>query len=72
VFVDITVGATYKKGVLKPKKRLKLPEGSVVRITIAPVDDGEDFLAKVIGICKSGRTDGAANHDKYIYGKKQP
>ncbi len=64
----ITVEATYKNGVLKPKKRLKIPEGSKVRVTITPVDEVEDPLAKVIGICKTGRTDGAQNHDKYIYG----
>ncbi len=64
----ITVEATYKKGALKPKKRLKIPEGSRVRVTITPVDDGEDFLANVIGICKGGPKDGAQNHDKYIYG----
>ncbi len=66
----ITIEATYKKGVLRPKKRLKLPEGSKVRVTITPVEE-EDFLADVIGIGASGRTDGAANHDKYIYKKKR-
>jgi predicted DNA-binding antitoxin AbrB/MazE fold protein len=65
----ITVEATYKRGVLKPKKPLKLKEGSKVRLTITPVEDEpEDFLAGVIGICKGGPTDGAKNHDKYIYG----
>jgi predicted DNA-binding antitoxin AbrB/MazE fold protein len=63
----IIVEAIYKKGVLKPKNRLKLPEGSKVRLTITPVDEHDDFLAKVIGICKGGPKDGAENHDKYIY-----
>ena len=66
--MTITVEATYKKGVLRPAKRLKLPEGSKVRVTITPLPEVEDPLGKVIGICKTGRTDGAQNHDKYIYG----
>jgi len=64
----VTVEATYRNGVLKPKRRLKLPEGSKVRVTIASLDMIEDPLDKVIGICKGGPKDGAANHDKYIYG----
>ncbi len=63
----ITVEATYRRGVLKPKKRLKLAEGSTVRITITAVEEEKDFLADVIGICKGGPKDGAQNHDKYIY-----
>ncbi len=31
--------------------------------------DKDDPLAKVIGSCESGLTDGADNHDYYIYGK---
>jgi len=32
--MTITVEATYKNGVLKPKKRLKIPDGTKVRIAI--------------------------------------
>ncbi len=64
----VTVEATYRNGVLKPKKRLKLPEGSTVRLTIASLEQVEDPLDEVIGVCKGGPRDGARNHDKYIYG----
>ena len=40
----ITVEATYKNGVLKPKKRLKMPEGSKVSVTITLLDEVEDPL----------------------------
>jgi predicted DNA-binding antitoxin AbrB/MazE fold protein len=69
--MSISIEATYKDGVLKPRKRLKLPEGAEVRVTITAVDEVEDPLEKVIGICNTGRTDGAENHDKYLYGKKR-
>jgi predicted DNA-binding antitoxin AbrB/MazE fold protein len=29
-----------------------------------------DPFAGIVGLCKSGRTDGAENHDKYLYGKR--
>ena len=64
----LTVEATYTKGVLKPARRLRIPEGSKVHITIMPADEVKDPLDKVIGICKGGPKDGAANHDMYIYG----
>ncbi len=64
----ITVVATYKNGVLKPKKRLKIPDGSKVRVTATLADEIEAPLDIVIGICKDGLRDGAENHDKYIYG----
>ena len=73
--MSISIEATYKDGVLKPKKRLKLPDGAQVRVTITEMGDADasdDPLEKVIGICKTGRTDGAANHDRYLYGKKRP
>ena len=66
--MTIIVEATYKNGVLKPKKRLKIPEGSKVNVTITPLQEVEDPLDKVIGIRKGGPKDGAQNHDKYIYG----
>jgi predicted DNA-binding antitoxin AbrB/MazE fold protein len=64
-----TIEATYMNGVLKPHKPLDLEEGSDVRVTIEPVEDEvDDPLAAVIGIGTSGRTDGADQHDHYIYG----
>ena len=51
---------------------LTLAEGTEVRLTLSAVDEDYDPLAAVIGIGDSGRTDGADNHDKYIYGKIRP
>jgi predicted DNA-binding antitoxin AbrB/MazE fold protein len=68
----ITIQATYENGVLKPKEPLALGEGAEVQLTIRPVDKDIDPLDAVIGIGESGRTDGAANHDRYIYGKIRP
>jgi predicted DNA-binding antitoxin AbrB/MazE fold protein len=70
--MSITVDAIYENGQLKFKEPLLLAEGSPVRVTIASLDEEGDPLAAVIGIGDSGRTDGADNHDKYIYGKLRP
>jgi len=67
----ITIEATYEIGVLKPKEPLTLASGTHVRLTVSPVDEDGDPLAGVIGIGSSGRTDGADNHDHYIYGTKK-
>ena len=67
-----TVKATYVDGVLKPTKPLALAEGTEVELTMTtPVSDEDDPLDAVIGIGQ-GPTDGADNHDKYIYGKLRP
>jgi predicted DNA-binding antitoxin AbrB/MazE fold protein len=65
--MPITIDATFENGVLKPKQELILPEGADVRLTVSLSDEVRDPLASVIGIC-DGPTDGAANHDRYIYG----
>lgn len=65
--MPITIDATFENGVLKPKQELTLPEGAAVRLTVSLSDD--DPLDAVIGIC-DGPADGAANHDKYIYGDR--
>lgn len=66
-----TIKAIYKNGVLRPQKPLELAEGAEVELTLTmPSEDG-DPLAGVIGIGDSGRTDGAENHDHYIYGTRK-
>jgi len=70
--MSMTVEATYENGVLKPKQPLTLPEGAEVRLTVCALQEPEDPLKGVIGIGQSGRTDGAENHDKYIYGTIWP
>ena len=66
--MSAVVEAVYENGALKLAQPLPLPEGTRVRLTIAPADEDYDPLAAVIGTC-DGPPDGAAHHDKYIYGK---
>jgi hypothetical protein len=47
---------------------LALAEGTEVELTMTTPAKDDDPLAGLIGIFSSGWTDGAANHDKYIYG----
>jgi predicted DNA-binding antitoxin AbrB/MazE fold protein len=65
--MTLTIHATYENGVLKPKEPLSLVEGTEVELTMTTPAVDQDPLAGLIGICSTGRTDGAANHDKYIY-----
>jgi predicted DNA-binding antitoxin AbrB/MazE fold protein len=69
--MTLTFDATYENGVLKPKRPLTLAEGAKVRVTLHAPEEGSDPLAEVIGIGASGRSDGAANHDHYIYGTRK-
>jgi predicted DNA-binding antitoxin AbrB/MazE fold protein len=68
--MTITVDATFENGQLKFKEPVALADGTPVRVTITPVVEDHDPLAGVIGVCRTGRTDGAENHDKYLYGKR--
>ena len=61
-----TIKATYVRGVLKPTKPLALAEGAEVELTMTTPANDEDPFADLIGICHSGRRDGAANHDQYL------
>lgn len=70
--MTITVEAVYENGVFKPKQPLHLDEGTEVQIIIKQPEHVENPLEHVIGIGDSGRTDGAAQHDRYIYGKIRP
>ena len=67
------IKATFVNGLLKPKEPLALAEGAEVELTLTTLAEAEagDPLAGFIGAFSSGRTDGAANHDKYLYGDRQ-
>jgi predicted DNA-binding antitoxin AbrB/MazE fold protein len=67
--MTITLEATYEKGHLKFKEPLALAEGTTVRVTIASLNEDDPF-ADIIGICHSGRRDGAAHHDRYLKRKR--
>ena len=62
------IKAIYANGVLKPKEPLALDEGAEVELIVTTPLPDDDPLNAVIGIGESGRTDGADNHDHYIYG----
>jgi predicted DNA-binding antitoxin AbrB/MazE fold protein len=66
--MTITVDAICRNGQLEFKGPVQLADGTAVRVVITPVDDDYDPLDAVIGIGDSGRTDGAEQHDHYIYG----
>jgi predicted DNA-binding antitoxin AbrB/MazE fold protein len=77
----ITVEATYEHGQLSLKEPLSLPEGTLVQVTIAPLDQecrpsqpplAERIVARARALT-SGALDGlpndlAAQHDHYLYG----
>jgi predicted DNA-binding antitoxin AbrB/MazE fold protein len=68
--MTITLEATFENGQLKFKEPLSLAEGTSVRVTIASLDDQDPF-ADIIGVCHSGRRDGAAHHDQYLKRKRR-
>jgi hypothetical protein len=69
--MTITALAVFQNGQLHLTDPVQLPEGMAVRLTITPLEEPYDPLDAVIGIGESGRTDGAANHDHYIYGTRK-
>jgi predicted DNA-binding antitoxin AbrB/MazE fold protein len=70
--MTVELEAVYENGVFKPKQPVALDDGTPVRLTLHAAEDIEDPLEGVIGKCATGRKDGAANHDKYLYGKRRP
>ena len=67
-----TIKVVYEKGVLRPLEQLEgLSEKQVLTVTVE-TDEQEDVeddpILGVIGICEGGPTDGAEQHDHYIYG----
>ncbi len=62
----------------KARKELKLEAGQEVEVVVRTRDDTQRLsdeayapLRKLIGLAKTGKTDAAAQHDKYLYGKKE-
>jgi len=69
--MTITVDGTFENGQLKLKQPVALAEGTPVQVTITYEHNAaRDPLGAIIGACESGRTDGAQNHDQYLYGKR--
>ena len=70
----MTYRGHVKDGVVVLDDPVKLPEGAVVRVELAPAEDARTLaerLGDVIGIV-DGPPDLAENHDHYGHGKPKP
>jgi predicted DNA-binding antitoxin AbrB/MazE fold protein len=70
--MTIDVDATYENGVLKLDRPVGLADKTRVHVTIeapspAATSDWKT-VDELIGSIDGGPEDGAANHDKYLYG----
>jgi predicted DNA-binding antitoxin AbrB/MazE fold protein len=69
--MTVTVHAVYRNGQLEFKEPVPLSDGTPVRVVITPVDEDDDPLAGVIGICDDGPPISLAErHDEFLYGIK--
>ena len=68
--MTINIEAVYANGAFQPKQPLALAEGTAVHLTVQTTGETEDPFEAVIGTCE-GPPDGAANHDKYLYGESR-
>ena len=67
----LTIDAIYTNGTFQPKQPLELADGTRVQLTVNPAVPMDDPFEAVIGSC-DGPPDGAANHDRYLYGDRRP
>jgi predicted DNA-binding antitoxin AbrB/MazE fold protein len=67
--MTINIEAIYTKGAFQPRQPVNLAEGTQVELTIHTEPELEDPFEAAIGTC-DGPSDGAANHDKYLYGDR--
>jgi predicted DNA-binding antitoxin AbrB/MazE fold protein len=69
--MTITIDAVYANGTFQPKQPLELADGTPVQLTVHTAENADDPFEAVIGTC-DGPLDGAANHDRYLYGDRRP
>jgi predicted DNA-binding antitoxin AbrB/MazE fold protein len=69
--MTITINAVYANGQFQPQQPVELAEGTQVQLTIHTADATDDPFEAAIGTC-DGPPDGAANHDRYLYGESRP
>lgn len=69
--MTITVEAIYVNGAFQPTQPVALPEGTQVKLTVRADKEAADPFEAVIGSC-DGPEDGAASHDRYLYGDGHP
>jgi predicted DNA-binding antitoxin AbrB/MazE fold protein len=67
--MTLTVEAIYANGAFQPKQPVSLAEGTQVELTVRTDTEAQDPFEAVIGTC-DGPADGAANHDRYLYGER--
>lgn len=67
------IPAIYEDGKFKPLQKVDLPEHKHVHLILMPEDEAallnsqKKELSKIIGIGRSGKTDVARKHDRYLY-----
>ncbi|MFZ3060798.1 MAG: antitoxin family protein [Candidatus Methanoperedens sp.] len=67
------IPAIYEDGKFKPLQKVDLPEHKHVHLILMPEEEAallnsqKKELSKIIGIGRSGKTDVARKHDKYLY-----
>ncbi len=67
------IPAVYEDGKFKPLQKVDLPEHKHVHLILIPEEEAallksqKKELSKIVGIGKSGKTDVARKHDRYLY-----
>lgn len=67
------IPAVYEDGMFKPLQKVDLPEHKHVHLVLIPEEEAallksqKKELSKIVGIGRSGKTDVARKHDRYLY-----
>lgn len=67
------IPAVYEDGMFKPLQKVDLPEHKHVHLILIPEEEAallksqKKELSKIVGIGRSGKTDVAQKHDRYLY-----
>ncbi len=67
------IPAVYEDGMFKPLQKVDLPEHKHVHLILVPEEEAallksqKKELSKIVGIGRSGKTDVARKHDRYLY-----
>jgi hypothetical protein len=68
--------AHFDGKVLVPDEPVNLPQNCALRVQVEPIEEGEKPLRRLMKVAKqfpvtSTPTDGAAQHDHYLYGQSK-
>jgi len=67
------IPAVYEDGMFKPLQKVDLPEHKHVHLILVPEEEAallkfqKKELSKIVGTGRSGKTDVARKHDRYLY-----